>query len=67
MSDDEAILAEANGIDEEVKFTSECVPLISKIPGFVRSMALKAMIAKAKEKGVTRIDGAFMDENNPMK
>jgi len=25
------------------------------------------MIAKAKEKGVTLVDGAFMDENNPMK
>ncbi|WP_446831152.1 hypothetical protein [Candidatus Foliamicus sp.] len=67
MSDDQTILAEANAIDEEVQFAADCVPFISQIPGFVRGVALKAMIAKAKEKGVTLVDGAFMDENNPMK
>ena len=65
MSDD--TLAEANEIDDEVKFAADAVPYIEKVPGFVRNVALKAMIAKAKEKGVTLIDGAFMDENNPMK
>ncbi|MDE0679458.1 MAG: hypothetical protein OXI11_04475 [Gammaproteobacteria bacterium] len=67
MSDEDTILAEANEIDEEVKFAPDAVPFISQVPGFVRGVALKAMIAKAKEKGVTLIDGAFMDENNPMK
>ncbi len=66
MSDDSA-LAEANEIDEEVKFAEDAAPYIERIPGFVRGVALKAMIAKAREKGVTLIDGAFMDENNPMK
>jgi len=66
MSDDSA-LAEANEIDNEVKFATDAAPYIERIPGFVRGVALKAMIAKAKEKGVTLIDGAFMDENNPMK
>lgn len=66
MSDD-TILAEANAIDDEVKFAPDAVPFIEQVPGFVRNVALKAMIAKAKEKGVTLIDGAFMDENNPMK
>ena len=66
MSDDSA-LAEANEIDDEVKFAVDAAPYIERIPGFVRGVALKAMIAKAKEKGVTLIDGAFMDENNPMK
>ena len=65
MSDD--TLAEANEMDDEVKFAADAVPFIEKVPGFVRNVALKAMIAKAKEKGVTLIDGAFMDENNPMK
>ncbi len=65
MSDD--TLAEANEMDDEVKFAADAVPYIEKVPGFVRNVALKAMIAKAKEKGVTLIDGAFMDENNPMK
>lgn len=64
---DEKILAQANEIDDEVKFAADAVPFISQIPGFVRSVALKAMVAKAKEKGVTLVDGAFMDENNPMK
>ncbi|MCY4165375.1 MAG: hypothetical protein OXF03_04420 [Gammaproteobacteria bacterium] len=67
MSDEDAILAKANEIDDEVKFAPDAVPFISQIPGFVRGVALKAMIAKAKEKGVTLVDGAFMDENNPMK
>ena len=67
MADDDTMLAEANEIDEDVKFAPDAVPFISKVPGFVRGVALKAMIAKAKEKGVTLIDGAFMDENNPMK
>jgi len=67
MSDEDATLAKANEIDEEVKFAPDAVPFISQIPGFVRGVALKAMIAKAKEKGVTLVDGAFMDENNPMK
>jgi len=67
MSDEDAILAKANEIDEEVKFAPDTVPFISQIPGFVRGAALKAMVAKAKEKGVTLVDGAFMDENNPMK
>ncbi len=67
MADDDTMLAEANEIDEDVKFASDAVPFISQVPGFVRGVALKAMIAKAKEKGVTLIDGAFMDENNPMK
>ena len=66
MSDDNA-LAKANEIDEEVKFAPDAAPYIERIPGFVRGVALKAMIAKAREKGVTLIDGAFMDENNPMK
>ena len=66
MSDENA-LVEANEIDEEVKFAADAAPYIERIPGFVRGVALKAMIAKAKEKGVTLIDGAFMDENNPMK
>ncbi|MCY4156773.1 MAG: hypothetical protein OXF66_04965 [Gammaproteobacteria bacterium] len=67
MSDEDAILAKANEIDDEVQFAPDAVPFISQIPGFVRGVALKAMIAKAKEKGVTLVDGAFMDENNPMK
>ena len=66
MSDDNA-LAKANEIDDEVKFAPDAAPYIERIPGFVRGVALKAMIAKAREKGVTLIDGAFMDENNPMK
>ena len=66
MSDDNT-LAEANEMDDEVKFAADAVPYIEQVPGFVRGVALKAMIAKAKEKGVTLIDGAFMDENNPMK
>ena len=66
MSDDNT-LAEANEIDDEVKFAADAVPFIEQVPGFVRNVALKAMIAKAREKGVTLIDGAFMDENNPMK
>ena len=65
MSDD--TLAEANEMDDEVKFAPDAAPYIEKVPGFVRGVALKAMIAKAKEQGVTLIDGAFMDENNPMK
>ena len=65
MSDD--TLAEANEMDDEVKFAADAVPYIEKVPGFVRNVALKAMIAKAKEKGITLIDGAFMDDNNPMK
>ena len=65
MSDD--TLAEANELDDEVKFAADAVPYIEKVPGFVRNVALKAMIAKAKEKGITLIDGAFMDDNNPMK
>lgn len=66
MSDD-STLAEANEIDDEVKFAPDAAPYIERVPGFVRNVALKAMIAKAKEKGITLIDGAFMDENNPMK
>ena len=66
MSDDNT-LAEANEMDDEVKFAADAVPYIEKVPGFVRNVALKAMIAKAKEKGITLIDGAFMDDNNPMK
>lgn len=66
MSDD-TILAEANAIDDEVQFAPDAVAYIEQVPGFVRKVALKAMIAKAREKGVTLIDGAFMDENNPMK
>ncbi|MDE0244124.1 MAG: hypothetical protein OXJ63_08530 [Gammaproteobacteria bacterium] len=66
MSDENA-LAEANEIDDEVKFAPDAAPYIERIPGFVRGVALKSMIAKAKEKGVALIDGAFMDENNPMK
>ncbi len=65
MSDD--TLAEANEMDDEVKFAPDAAPYIEKVPGFVRGVALKAMIAKAKEQGVTLIDGEFMDENNPMK
>ena len=67
MSDDNKTLADANQMDDEVKFAPDAVSFIEQIPGFVRGVALKAMIAKAKEKGVTLIDGAFMDDNNPMK
>jgi len=67
MSDDDKILADANAIDDEVQFAPDAAPFISQVPGFVRGVALKAMIAKAREKGVTLIDGAFMEENNPIK
>ncbi len=67
MSDDNNTLAEANEMDDEVKFAPDAVPYIEKVPGFVRGVALKAMIAKAREQGITLIDGNFMDENNPMK
>ena len=67
MADEDNILAEANAIDDEVQFAPDAVPYMENIPGFVRGVALKAMIAKAREKGVTLVDGAFMDENNPMK
>ena len=67
MSDHDTILAKANDMDDEVKFAPDAAPFIAQVPGFVRGVALKAMIAMAKEKGVTLIDGAFMDENNPMK
>jgi len=50
-----------------VQCAPDAAPFISQVPGFVRGVALKAMIAKAREKGVTLIDGAFMEENNPMK
>lgn len=60
----EAILYEANRMDEEVRFTKEAAMQLTNIPKpFVKS-ALKGIIASAKEEGVTEVDGDFVKRIN---
>ena len=49
MSDENA-LAEANEIDDEVKFAPDAAPYIERIPGFVRGVALKSMTPRPRKR-----------------
>ena len=67
MSDIQAIMEQANSIDDEVQFTEDACEQLARVPSFVLDMALKGVVKKAKEQGVTTIDAAFVEASNPMK
>ena len=58
---EEAILYEANRIDPEVAFTREACQQLTGIPRPFVKVALKGIIAKAKERGVSVVDAEFVD------
>ncbi|MDH4023263.1 MAG: hypothetical protein OEV14_09060, partial [Gammaproteobacteria bacterium] len=56
----EAVLYEANRIDDEVKFTAEASKELTGIPKPFLRTALKGIVKEAKERGVTTIDRDFI-------
>jgi flavin reductase (DIM6/NTAB) family NADH-FMN oxidoreductase RutF len=52
----EAVLYEANRIDEEVRFTAEASKELTGIPKPFLRTALKGIVKEAKDRGVTTID-----------
>lgn len=60
----ESILYEANHIDTDVRFTKEAAMQLTNIPKPFLKKALKGIIARAKEEGVTQVDEAFVKKIN---
>jgi len=48
--------------EAEFEWTDEAKERIQRVPFFVRNMAKKTVMSFARERGLTRIDGALMDE-----
>lgn len=65
MSDAEAILELANGLDDEVKFTLEACEDLTQVPKMFRKMALKTIIKGAKKDGVTEISAEYANKYKP--
>ena len=51
MADDDTMLAEANEIDEDVKFAPDAVPFISQVPGFRSRRGAESHDRKGEGKG----------------
>ena len=66
MADVAEIIEQLKGIDGSLELLPEAAEALTAVPGFVLGMALKNLADKAKEKGLTQIDAAFVIENSPM-
>ncbi len=66
MADAAEIIEQLKGIDSSLELLPEAAEALTVVPGFVLSMALKNLAEKAKEKGITQIDAAFVKEVSPM-
>lgn len=59
---EEAILYEANRIDPDVRFTREACQQLTGVPRPFLKIALKGIVKKAKERGLTEVDVDFVRE-----
>ncbi len=66
MSDVAKIVEELKGLDDSLELTPDAAEALTKVPGFVLSMALKNLAGKAKEAGITKIDADFVKAASPM-
>jgi len=61
---EEAILYEANRTDPDIKFTREACKQLTGVPSIFLGVVLKGIVKKAKERGVTEVDEAFVKQLN---
>lgn len=65
MSDADDILALANGLDENIKFTLDACEDLTQVPKMFRKMALKTILKGARAEGITEIDREFAGKYKP--
>jgi hypothetical protein len=60
MSDIEKIKEEVKAVDANMEVTDEAAEKLLPIPSMFRGMAIKAMVKKANDAGVTTLDAEFV-------
>ena len=55
---------EANRLDAEVRFTMDACKQLTGIPNAFLQQVLQGIVKQAKERGVTKVDEAFVIELN---
>ena len=64
MSEIEKVKEQVKDIDASLEITDDAAQGLTAVPSMFRGMALKAIIGKAKEEGLTLIDKEFVDKVN---
>ncbi len=64
MSEIEKVKDEVKAIDAALEITDDAAQGLVAVPSMFRGMALKAIVGKAKEEGLSVIDKEFVDKVN---